>query len=595
MAAEQAYFPISELSTYHSRWLIRARVTQKGQLRSFASRTGGAQNQVFDCYLLDESGIEIRASFFGQMAEQNKDKIQQGKCFTLSRGNVRIANRQYNRSNHRYELVFDRDALIEEAADTSKIDTIKYSFTDLHALQSKAVPCTVDLVGVVTSFKPALAFTSREGKELVKREVVIADDTATSITVAIWGDRAKQEDKLFEGHPVVCFKNVSLREWQGGRSGSLWEAGAMQLRPANLPDAQRLEKWWVQGGAKANLTSLSLTQDAYGLIDLKTLQTKALPCTVELCGVITNFKPALSFTSREGKELVKREITIADDTAVSMAVTLWGDRAQQDDKVFDNHTIVTLRGVTVKEWNGGRSGSLLENGALVFQPATTEAQKIQLWWSQGGSSQVLTPLSQEGTGGGAAARAAAGKSNTVAEMRQAAEMVSSQPEVFSIVSRLAVVQTRKQGETQPLYYMACAEPRNERGLLCNKRVAEDGFCAACNRAGKASVRLNLRCRFMDFTDGAWLTTFHEAAQQVLKATAEEAKAMESGEGGRDALEAAIKGRYFQEPLQVAVRAKLDNYNGEPRTSITCIDARPVNRSVHGRMMLKGIQEMLGAN
>jgi len=527
------------------------------------------------------------------MCEQNVNKIQQGKCFTFSRGNVRIANRQYNRCNHRYELVFDRDALVEEAADNAKIDTIKFSFSDLHALQSKALPCSVDLVGVVTSFKPALAFTSREGKELVKREVIIADDTATSITVAIWGDRAKQEDKLFEGHPVVCFKNVALREWQGGRTGSLWEAGAMQLRPTNLAEAQRLEKWWANGGAQANLTSLSLTQDAYGLIDLKTLQSKTLPCTVELCGVITAFKPFLSFTSKEGKELIKREITIADDTATSMVVTLWGDRAKQDDKVFDNHAVVCIRGVIVKEWNGGRSGSLLEHGALIFQPSTPEAQKVQLWWSQGGSSQGLTALSQEGAGGGAAR--AAGKASTVADMRQAAEMVSSQPEVFSTVSRLALVQTRKAGETQPLYYMACQEPKSERGLPCNKRVSEDGFCAACNRAGKAAVRLNLRCRFMDFTDGAWLTTFHEAAQQVLKITSEEVKGMESGEGGREALEASIRGRYFQEPLQVTVRARLDSYNGEPRTNITCIDARPVNRGVHGRMMLKGIQEMLGAN
>ena len=35
---------------------------------------------------------------------------QVGKCFKISKGNVRIANRQYNTCKHRYELVFDKMA-----------------------------------------------------------------------------------------------------------------------------------------------------------------------------------------------------------------------------------------------------------------------------------------------------------------------------------------------------------------------------------------------------------------------------------------------------------------------------------------------------
>jgi len=580
------FFPISELSTYHSKWVIRARVTQKGQLRSFTSK--GATNQVFDSTLLDESGSEIRASFFGQMAEMYFPKLQQGKVYSLSRGNVRIANRQYNRCNHRYELVFDRDALIEEVADDAKIDSVKFSFVDLHAVQSKALPCAVDLCGVVANFKPFMAFTSREGKELVKREVTLADDTATSITVTLWGDRAKQEDKNFEGNPVMCLKGVALREWNGGRSGSLTEAGVMQLQP-KLPEVQRLQQWWSKTGSSVSLTSLSLSGDA-PLTDLSTLQSKALPCTVELCGVIASFKPTYSFTSKEGKELTKREVTVADDTGLSMVVTLWGDRAKQEDALFDNNTVVSIKGVIVKEWNGGRSGSLLEAGSLAFKPTSPEAQRVQQWWADSGSKQRLTALSQDIGGGGGGARATSSAS-TIAEMRQAAELVSSQPEVFSITCRLAAVQTTKQGQPQPLIYMACQEPRTGSSLPCQKRVGEDGFCAACNRAGKAAPRLNIRCRFSDFADSAWLTTFHEAAQKVLDSSAEQLKETE-GEGGRDALEATIRKRLFHEPLQLTIRAKQDSYNGEQRTNITCSDARPVNRGAHGRSLLSGIREML---
>jgi len=70
----------------------------------------------------------------------------------------------------------------------------------------------------VSSIKPPFSFKSREGKDLVKREITLADDTATSIDITIWGDRAQQPDSQFESNPVMAFKGVIVKEWNGGRS-----------------------------------------------------------------------------------------------------------------------------------------------------------------------------------------------------------------------------------------------------------------------------------------------------------------------------------------------------------------------------------------
>merc|ERR1719436_2365576 len=134
----------------------------------------------------------------------------------------------------------------------------------------------------------------------------------------------------------------------------------------------------------------------FSFTDLRTVQARPLPSSFDLCGIIISFRPPFSFTSKEGKELVKREITIADDTATSMSVTLWGDRAKQADKVFEGTPLVCLKGVNVKEWNNGRTGSLMESGELIFQSTMAEAQKVQQWWLQGGSTQQLTALSTAG-------------------------------------------------------------------------------------------------------------------------------------------------------------------------------------------------------
>jgi len=458
-AAGQAFLPICELSAYQRKWVIKARVTNKAPLRTFTK--GNGEGKVFHTELLDALGGEIKASFFNQAADKFYDMLENGKCFTLSRGQVRIANKQFNRTNHRYELIFDKEALVEPASDDASIDAVKFTFVTLRALMTRAVPCTVDLCGIVSGFGTTVSVKSKDGQELVKRDITIADDSATSMTVTLWGDRAKQEDKVFEGNPVV-----------------------------------------------------------------------------------------------------------------------------------------TLKAVGVKDWNNSRSGSLLQGGALVFNSTAPEAARVQQWWSQGGSSQDLVQLSQQaGGGGGDAARARNATATTISGVRRASESVSSQPEHFSMVARLALVQTRKQGEPQPLHYMACQEPKESNGWPCNKRVDESGFCASCNRAGKVAPRLNMRCRFLDYEDQVWLTSFHEAATRILGMSGEEVRALEltaaeKGEAGREELDNVIRKKYFDKPINVTVRAKLDTYNGEARTNVTVVDARPVSYGEHGRRMLKDIHELL---
>eukprot|EP00427_Karlodinium_veneficum_P053427 CAMPEP_0169416038 /NCGR_PEP_ID=MMETSP1017-20121227/62894_1 /TAXON_ID=342587 /ORGANISM="Karlodinium micrum, Strain CCMP2283" /LENGTH=390 /DNA_ID=CAMNT_0009523929 /DNA_START=266 /DNA_END=1434 /DNA_ORIENTATION=+ len=255
----------------------------------------------------------------------------------------------------------------------------------------------------------------------------------------------------------------------------------------------------------------------YSFLNLRAVQTKSAPCAVDICGVVTSFLPQMSVAGKDGQALTKREITVADDSATSMTVTLWGERAQQEDKKFDGYPVVALKSVAIKDWQGSRSGSLLQSGSIAFNPAVLEAKRAQEWWSQGGSSQELVQLSSQGGGGGDGTRMAQNaKATTLAGLRMAAERLTSQPEVFTATTRLALIQTRKQGEPQPLYYKACQELKEGKGWPCNKRVDETGFCASCNRAAaKSAPRLNMRCRFVDAEDQMWLTCFNEAATKVL--------------------------------------------------------------------------------
>jgi len=453
MEQSTAVLPIGELSPYLSKWLIKGRVTSKSSRRTFNSKAG-QPGKVFSVDLLDKFGGEIRASFFNDAVDKYEEVLKPGLCYVFSRGNLKVANKQYNPCNHRYELVFDKGATVAPCADDGEIKTFQFNFVDFRHVQGKTL---------------------------------------------------------------------------------------------------------AEKGTK-----------------------------FDLCGVITAFKPVVEFTSRDGKPMVKREITLADDTALSLDLALWGDRAKLPDSNFQGTPVVAVKGVLVKEWNGGRSGSLMQEGHIDFQYAGVEAQRVQNWWTSSGSSAQISAMSVSGAPG-------AGKNSpwlTLAEVRELTSRFLETTETFNVSARLSLVQTQKQGERQPLSYMACAVQREGSSLRCNKRVDETGRCPACGSIGKGEARLNMRCQFADSTDSTWMTTFHEGATAVLGMSADDIRSLESQT--TDELEDKLRQSYYSIPLHLTVRAKGEVYQGQPRTSISCVNARALDCADHSDRLLAEIRHMLGA-
>merc|ERR1711982_108961 len=189
------------------------------------------------------------------------------------------------------------------------------------------------------------------------------------------------------------------------------------------------------------------------------------------------------------------------------------------------------------------------------------------------------------------------KEASLAEVRRIAESMPENPEIYKITARLSLVQTQKQGQRQPLSYLACSAPREGTQLLCNKRVSDSGTCPVCGSVGKGVARLNTRCKFVDYSDAAWMTTFHEGAESLLAMTGEAVHALEqltAGDGTE--VDETLKQRYYLGvPHQLTVRAKTESYQGEARCQISCIGARPIQLAEHGKQLLSEIHQMLGAS
>jgi ssDNA-binding replication factor A large subunit len=94
----------------NSRWTIRVRVTYKSEIKEWHNQRG--QGRLFTVHFLDETG-EIRATGFNEQVDAFYDKLKEGHVYFVSKCRVNIAKKQFSNVQNEYELMFERDTVIE--------------------------------------------------------------------------------------------------------------------------------------------------------------------------------------------------------------------------------------------------------------------------------------------------------------------------------------------------------------------------------------------------------------------------------------------------------------------------------------------------
>ena len=132
--------PISSLNPYSTaNWTIKARVSNKSQIRTYAGKNGQG-GRLFSVELVDQDG-EIRATGFGNTVDSLYPVLQQGKVYYISRGDVKQANKKFTGSiNNNYEVTFNHNTSVELAVDdTDALPTQHYRFTRISDLPDVGV------------------------------------------------------------------------------------------------------------------------------------------------------------------------------------------------------------------------------------------------------------------------------------------------------------------------------------------------------------------------------------------------------------------------------------------------------------------------
>ncbi|KAH9644803.1 hypothetical protein HF086_007891 [Spodoptera exigua] len=259
LLSSQMTHPIASLSPYQNKWVIKARVMSKSDIRTWNNARG--EGKLFSMDLCDDSG-EIRATAFKNECDKFYDMIQVDKVYYISRCQLKTANKQYTSIKNDYEMTFTANTVVAECMeDSSSVPSIKFEFVPINDIATKNVDTLLDVIGVCKAAADLQELTARStGKLLKKRELTLVDNSGGAVVLTLWGKEAES----FEGNsnPVIAVKGARLSEFNGSKSLSCLASSMIRQNP-DLPEAHKLRGWYDNGGADMEIVNISARAGGY--------------------------------------------------------------------------------------------------------------------------------------------------------------------------------------------------------------------------------------------------------------------------------------------------------------------------------------------
>ncbi|XP_020197717.1 replication protein A 70 kDa DNA-binding subunit B [Aegilops tauschii subsp. strangulata] len=258
LAMTRRVHPLISLNPYQGNWVIKVRVTSKGNLRSYRNARG--EGHVFNVELTDEDGTQIQATMFNEPAKKFYPVFELGKVYYISKGSLRIANKQFKTVQNDYEMTLNENAVVEEAEGESFIPPVQYNFVKIDMLGPYVGGRElVDIIGVVQSVSPTLSIRRKiDNESIPKRDIVVADDSNKTVTISLWNDLATTVGEelldMVDSAPIIAVKSLKVSDFQGVSVSTVGKS-TLVINP-ELPETEKLRAWYESEGKGTALASV---------------------------------------------------------------------------------------------------------------------------------------------------------------------------------------------------------------------------------------------------------------------------------------------------------------------------------------------------
>ncbi|XP_019199875.1 PREDICTED: replication protein A 70 kDa DNA-binding subunit B-like [Ipomoea nil] len=259
MAMTRRIHPLVSLNPYQGNWTIKVCVTSKGNMRFYKNARG--EGCVFNVELTDQDGTQIQATMFNEAAKKFYDKFELGKMYYISKGTLRVANKQFKTVQNDYEMTLNENSQVEEASNEAAfIPETKFNFVPIDELGPYVNGRElVDIIGVVQSVSPTMSIRRKSNNEMIpKRDITIADETKKTVVVSLWNDLATSVGQelldMADKSPVVAIKSVKVGDFQGVSLSALSKSTVL-VNP-DVPKAKDLRAWFDAEGKETTLASV---------------------------------------------------------------------------------------------------------------------------------------------------------------------------------------------------------------------------------------------------------------------------------------------------------------------------------------------------
>lgn len=179
------------------------------------------------------------------MVDKFEELIQENSVYIISGGIIKEAAPKYATVKHEFCIVFEKSTTIELIEDDGTVSGGKgnasncFSFCTIASLETLNAHEQVDVIGVVQRIGPIGQVTIKSGEPKRRRNLVICDDSKTSICICVWGEKV---DMDFSDNPVISIKGAKVSDYFQ-RSLNAYDDSRIYLN-AEFPRSKDIKEWY---------------------------------------------------------------------------------------------------------------------------------------------------------------------------------------------------------------------------------------------------------------------------------------------------------------------------------------------------------------